>query len=203
MIDILRNRALFVASCVQTSYADAVAVLGSLLRDKPSRWQFREMSGSSALGAVCGRMPPAGATHLKQVGVIDKSRYVVLIANLQDGWQSLAFVLSKKLAVDAHIFTISDMIKSENPKNAFTYVSSGKTIRHVSLLKEDKWIFHQQGVPFVEEDLASYSNSKKQNRLGPESVVSLGRHLGYDIGNLDFYESARAGVFCEENEERN
>ena len=197
MISILAIRPLFVVSCLRLPYNTAVLHLKEFFAGKPSEWLFHEFPGTFHLNQVYIGMPPAGGAHKRRVGIIDRERVTVLVANLQDGWSSLAHALSSKTGTDAFVFSMSDSARLANPINGFTYVMNGRTIRHVSVIKEDKWVFHQQGLPLPEEEVGAYKSRLKKDRLGPESVESIANKLGFAIGAVDFYEPTFAGLFSE------
>ena len=57
----------------------------------------------------------------------------------------------------------------------------GKLLRHVSLLKEDKWVFYEKGTPLPYEDTSTYKNRLLRTRLKNEQLVSLATGFGVTL----------------------
>jgi len=73
----------------------------------------------------------------------------------------------------------------------FCYISGGVIRRHIACDEDgDRWIFQTEGDPLPFEDITSYSERIKRDRLTPEMIKSLlvavvGASTPFGIGSID------------------
>lgn len=140
-------------------------------------WGVRE-GVFSADDAFVG-VPTVGAAHKKRVVTFSSQPELLTFftANLQDGWNSLAYGMTEELGANAIILRFcSDHL--EYPARSFTLVVKGKPVRHVSVLLADKWQFYEQGAPLAEEDTSTYKQRIIKDRLSNQQLLKLAIDLG-------------------------
>jgi hypothetical protein len=129
--------------------------------------------------------PDRGAAHKKRlISLSPKSNdFSLFTANLEDGWNSLAFGLSADIGCEALILGFSNR-NVEYPVCFFSFVKNGKLLRHVSVRLDDRWLFHQQGAPLPVEDLTKYEARIIRNRLTNDQLVKLAGHYGVELNQI-------------------
>lgn len=145
-----------------------------------SQWDMRE-GVFSADDAFVGE-PPPGGVHKKRVVAFSTQpeQFTFFTANLQDGWNSLAFRMTSLLQTKALILRFcADHL--EYPARSFSWVVKGKLMRHVSVLFEDKWVFCDQGMPLEQEETSAYKERLIKDRLSNEHLVRLAVSLGVPL----------------------
>jgi hypothetical protein len=137
-------------------------------------------------------VPPPGAAHKKTVLVFSppSHKYTLLIANLEDGWSSLAFRASRAIGVNALVLGFCvDAFPS--PARFFSWIERGDLVRHVSVRLDNRWIFFQKGSPLSPERLEQYNRKRIRDRLTNRQLVELS--LSFGVIALD-RENTLAGV---------
>ncbi|MDR2546826.1 MAG: hypothetical protein LBC96_04850 [Lachnospiraceae bacterium] len=94
----------------------------------------------------------------------------IMFPNLQDGWNTLFHVIANGLFAKACNMTIMDNSKFTDSSNYLIY-SDDSQKRVVYTLKEDRWVFFEQGAPLPFEDTAYYNARQKRERLSKEIML--------------------------------
>lgn len=159
--------------------------------------KYTEEEGQYSIEDVYTGTPPSGSAHNKRVLLAEYGeKTTIIVANLEDGWQSLGYITSKNrysavLVVELH------RIDSTYPANAFTYIEGGKVSRHVSARKEDKWVFHSEGAVLAEEKSLDYKKRKIMDRITPDDLLHLAESFGVFITD-DFTSIKRQGILFQQ-----
>ncbi|EEH9339964.1 hypothetical protein FV473_23025, partial [Salmonella enterica] len=69
---------------------------------------------------------------------------LIFISNLSDGWDSLLYCLSKQ---NKSSYLLFRLLIGEYPLMEMSFIESGKTVRLIRVMKENKWIFYESGEP--------------------------------------------------------
>ena len=127
-------------------------------------------------------VPPAGAAHKVRLLALSPAprKFVLFTANLEDGWSSVAYKLSKEFNTNALILRLSTGDVS-CPARSFTWTKGLDVIRHVAVRLEDKWSFFQEGASLSQEDVRPYENRLISSRLTNENLITLAQSLGFPI----------------------
>ena len=185
----------FVVSCINARIDDVFDVLSHFFSLPERRERFVVSSGEMAIDAVVKGEMPAGSGHRKSVGLFVpgccSQSSCALIANLPDGWNSLAHIVSEKLQIFVLVARVSPL-DGEFPSNSLTFVESGVRVRHVSVQKEGfGWVFYERGARLSIEDEARYAIRTKRDRVTPDYVVEMATKCGFPIGSPGFWKSGR------------
>lgn len=189
---------LIVVSCFSTKQDPVDSALRQFWEDRRSH--FEKKVGKLDFAHIYEGLPPAGGAHPKRVLVFTPriaKDCCVLVANLEDGWQSLGFVITSRIGGQCHQFGLSSD-DLEYPAYSFTLISGGKELRHVSALKDAQWEFYEEGVPLSQEDTALYRNRRIKDRLTNDYTCRLAAACGYDIANDQFWRSEREAFYYHE-----
>ncbi len=119
-------------------------------------------------------IPPPGAAHKVTILVLplDRGYHALVTANLEDGWSSLAYRTTKALRCRAFVLGFcTDTL--QNPARYFDYIECGKSLRHVSVRKDERWEFYQHGDFIKGEDVNWFSHRFIAQRLTNQHLLSL------------------------------
>jgi hypothetical protein len=94
----------------------------------------------------------------------------IMFPNLQDGWRTLFHNIARGLKAKACNMTIMDDKRMIDPGNYLDYVEDSLA-RVVYTIKEDKWIFFEQGTPLPFENTAYYTAKQKKERLNKRIML--------------------------------
>ncbi len=158
--------------------------------------QFTLISGQFSLNDVYEGYPPTGDAHKKRVllrSYGSNGEITILVANLQDGWQSLGYIISAKLHIPALVLAVHSH-NDKFPANSFSMIRDGYDVRHVSARKEDKWIFYSEGEIQSFEDPSIYQKRIIKDRLPPEAIARIARKKGVDINSESFVLEKAEGI---------
>jgi hypothetical protein len=186
-------------TCVDLGLEAAVDLVREQLK-RPvwgKRW-FQEWRAPLELGAIYGEKPPPLRTPRK-VAVFSpgsSTDKAVLFSNLQDGWHTLASCVSGRSSKKVCCFALSGDVVS--PRRYFEVWENGIVRRHVSVLKDDRWVFWETGDPLACEDLSQYKKRRIPARVSWEYVVRVARALGYEIDQGGFWSPVADAVYFEE-----
>ena len=117
------------------------------------------------------------ANPLKATFYPIKNDCTIMFPNLQDGWFSLYKNIAKGLNSKSCYMTIMDDEKFAYPANSFRYYENGLE-RVVYTLKEDKWVFYEQGEPLSFENKDYYNARIKKKRLNKAIMLEYCESLG-------------------------
>jgi hypothetical protein len=109
---------------------------------------------------------------------------IIMIPNLQDGWNSLFYTITFDLKTNGYFFTLSskDIIE---PYNCMIYIESGIEKRICSNIKENKkWTFYEKGEPLFFEDIGNYKNKLKRKRLNQNIIIKYLQELKITTNGL-------------------
>jgi hypothetical protein len=178
------NQELLTVTAVFTDFAAVREYFKNRLygQFKAMNWEYRE--GMFSLDDCFTGSPTPGAAHKHRVLVFSPKPqdFTLFTVNLQDGWNSLAYNLTREKGCSALCLQFSsDDI--EYPARAFTWTDKAEDTRHVSVRLEDKWSFFQQGLPLPQEDVTSYSKRLIKSRLTNEQLWNLAKRFGVEIGD--------------------
>ena len=178
------NQDLIVISVI---FGEALTILTRLketiFRISPGTWQCKE-------GAFCfndcfiGYPPPGGAHKVKLLAFTSRpDSYALFTANLEDGWVSLAYILSESLKTKALTLGFcSDNVTY--PARFFNVLNDGKLIRHVSVRLDNKWQYYEKGAILPKENASNYTKRLIKARLTNENLIDLADKFGISLGNL-------------------
>ena len=109
--------------------------------------------------------------------------YTIMFPNLQDGWATLFYNITRRLKAKSCYMTIMDYKKLVDASNYFIYCEYSQE-RVVYTLKEDRWMFYEQGVPLSFENTAYYTARQKKERLSKEIMMEYCESLGITSNGL-------------------
>ena len=117
-----------------------------------------------------------------------------LVAQLEDGWQTLCRLIATKGAVRTLVVRASSR-HAEWPVVDFQYYEDSVPKRCVRAMKDDsKWDFFQQGEALAEEDPYRYRARRIRDRLTSEDVSSLATKLGWPVSDEGFWSSTHQAL---------
>jgi len=90
----------------------------------------------------------------------------LLVSSLSDGHPTLLNVLSSALSGKILQFRFSRMDMAE-PGNFLTCFQGGKRTRTVYSMKEERWVFFQEGNALEFENSVFYTRPRRPDRLNP------------------------------------
>ena len=105
-----------------------------------------------------------------------KKYCTIMFPNLQDGWFTLFANIAWGLNIKSCHIRIMDDIKIVDPSNFFCHYENGVE-RVVYTLKENKWVFHEQGEPLQFENRDCYNARIKKERLNKPIMLEYCEHL--------------------------
>ncbi len=184
-MDFLNDRHFVVVSCIRMPFAQVALAFEQQIQ----QWGYSCLisRGNIDVNSVCAGRPQVGGAHSMHVALLDQGTFTAMFTNYSEGWDSMAYCLSKALDCDAFVFTFCDDRPPEYPRNAFNMYRNGKLFRHVAVSYEGNWIFYEQGEPLPEEDVSFYKRKIKRERFDAVAVCNLASKLGFNIGSADFY----------------
>jgi hypothetical protein len=127
--------------------------------------------------------PPQGGSHAYRVVVFSPCAAgpLMLSANLQDGWQSLALRVSRDLSLRVVIMRFCDD-QFEYPSRGFSVLDSGREGRSVFVNKDERrWNFFESGILLPQETPSIYEKRKVADRLSNEYLTKLAFDLGVPL----------------------
>lgn len=74
----------------------------------------------------------------------------------------------------------------EYPLMEMSFIESGKTIRLIRVIKENKWIFYEVGEPLWFEEKENYSKRRIADRITYDLLLSYSRKNGIDFDSPAF-----------------
>ena len=127
----------------------------------------------------------------------------IMFPNLQDGWITLFNNITNGLNAKACNIKIIDYNKIVDPGAYLWYVENSHR-RIVYTLKEDRWVFWQEGCPQSFENTAYYSARQKKDRLNKNILLEYCENLGilkngaitFNLNNAFSYELFWTGKFA-------
>ncbi len=172
---------------VSVVFGDAITIMTRLketvFRVSSKPWQSKD--GKFSFQDCFTGYPTPGGAHKKRVLAFTPKpdSYVLFTANLEDGWISLAYILSESLKTKALTLGFcKDNVRY--PARFFNLLKDGKSIRHVSVRLDNKWQFYQEGAILAEENAANYMKRLIKARLTNENLIDLADKFGISLGNL-------------------
>lgn len=173
---------------------EAVTLLVDSAREvHPAEWRLEQ--GFFCLGNAFFLEPPPGSAHKRKLMILKDEELLFFSANLFDGWNSLAFRITRRTACRAFVFSLcnDDLIA---PARSFFLIDNGKVLRSVSVLKEDKWVFFDQGDVIKGEEEERYNERLIRKRLTNEKILRIAAANGIDLIRL--LTRSYEGAFLEE-----
>ena len=116
------------------------------------------------------------ANPLKAIFYPIKNDCTIMFPNLQDGWLTLYKNIAKGLNSKSCYMMIMDDKKFAYPANFFRHYENGLE-RVVYTLKENKWVFYEQGEPLPFENTDYYVARIKRERLNKPIMSEYCEHL--------------------------
>lgn len=177
-----------VVTAVWAPLSEVAAAVGFVFGDKTRNEKYRTTRRAVCLTDIYEGFPPRGSAHRKKVFLMPLQEIpnrTLVVANLEDGWESLGYIASTKHNVEALILEVSTL-HDEYPANAFTVVQGGSIVRHVSARKEDRWVFYEEGTRLAFENTALYAKRRIRDRMPPEEVVRIAELHGVALDSEDF-----------------
>ena len=127
----------------------------------------------------------------------DKADGCVLLSNLQDGWQSLVYVITNGMNTSSFRFQFS-ALTSKEPMNYFSYRNAQtKDERIVYAMFEDKWLFYEQGQPLWFESLNDYKKRLIKSRITPALLEKYCEKIGLQIDDDCFLNTIHTSALYE------
>ena len=120
----------------------------------------------------------------------------VLFSNV--GWYNMLLHYSSVFKRTGIKIIISDTYNCKWPSFFFKYVKEGKAIRKIHSIKENRWVFYQDGnlLDFEKEDY--YRKRRITDRLNEKIITEYLDKLGFDIQKEEFWKPQATGLFLEE-----
>jgi len=130
----------------------------------------------------------------------------IMFPNLQDGWATLFHTITNSLKTKSCYMKIIDSNKIVDASNCFIYCEDSQE-RIVYTLKDNKWVFFEQGIPLSFENTAYYAARQKKERLSKAIMLEYCEKIGISKnGNIELntdkafsYESRWTGEFSNSN----
>jgi hypothetical protein len=196
-----KNQEFLVVTAIKASLETVSQYIGKLLPATDPRWVWAQEQGVFSFDDCFTGVPPAGAAHRLRVLIFSPvpDQFALFTANLEDGWSSLAYLSSRDLRTQALTLKFcSDTLAY--PARSLTLYEHGRTIRRVHVLREDKWLFYQEGEPIPQEDTSTYGNRLIRTRLSNEQLAKLATRFGVNLETGE--ELVGPGVIFEQDRER-
>ncbi|MED0060807.1 hypothetical protein RCU70_05960 [Escherichia marmotae] len=138
-----------------------------------------------------GTLPSEGVFYYP---CIDDSK-LIFLSNLSDGWDSLLYCLSKK---NKSSYLLFRLLMGEYPLMEMSFIESGKTIRLIRVIKENKWIFYEVGEPLWFEEKENYSKRRIADRITYDLLLSYSRKNGIDFDSPAFFKTEKESLWLNE-----
>jgi hypothetical protein len=114
--------------------------------------------------------------------------YIAFMANLQDGWSSLAHVISAQLPGRVLVCALA-MPTHAYPANSMHILEGGETMRLVRAMKDDpRWEFYEEGEVQTFENAAYYTRRYTRDRVNHQIMVEYLNKLGIRIDDPQFWQ---------------
>ncbi|EAA9322442.1 hypothetical protein CRQ39_24170 [Salmonella enterica] len=113
----------------------------------------------------------------------------VMVSNIQDGWYTLCYQLSKLISHGVYLFQL-DEGRSADIMNAFFYMEGKESIykeRVVYSMTDPRWKFYQKGDKLWFENEHYYTNRVIRKRMNKEILTEYCGQLNLDIKSDDFW----------------
>jgi hypothetical protein len=120
----------------------------------------------------------------------------IMISNYSDGWETLNNYISNELNSSYYGFKISINENINEVLNSFSFWKEGSYQRHVSVIKDSKWIFYEYGDPLWFENTLYYEQKIKK-RLTKDILIFYSNKLGIDILSSQFLCSNKDSLYIE------
>lgn len=127
---------------------------------------------------------------LRAVFFSANSNCTVMIPNLQDGWHSLVYTIAANTKCDAYFIQMMDDKKLREPVNHLSFFKDGIECRIVYALKENKWVFYEQGQPMSFECTDNYKQAVRKKRINKELLLKYCTELGMIKGGYLLIDEA-------------
>jgi hypothetical protein len=174
-----------------------------LSRIKPHR--FRRVPAPLHLQEIYDIEPPAGGAHAFKLVIYTPTQFpggCVLITNLADGWNSLAYLIAREHQ-QFQVQVISTRSGAEYPQNLIKVWRNGQCTRTVMAMRDsDKWVFLSDGELESFEDKLLYKNRIKKDRLDRQSIIRYLGKIGWNIANKSFWQAEGEAFYYEEVRKR-
>lgn len=131
--------------------------------------------------------PRSGGAHFPIFCFWENNLYpnkVFFISNYEDGLYTLCNVIHRNIKGNMIMCSLSNEQNRENPSCQFHYSDSNCVERHILAYKEDKWVFHQEGVPLSIENIENYNRKLIKQRLNNSIIEEYLGRLGIDLWNV-------------------
>ena len=102
----------------------------------------------------------------------------IMFPNLQDGWITRFYSIADKLKAKACYMKIMDYRKFPDDSSNYLIHIENSQKRIVYTLKENKWVFFEQGCPLPFENTAYYAAKQKKERLSKKIMLEYSESLG-------------------------
>jgi hypothetical protein len=100
----------------------------------------------------------------------------IMFPNMQDGWNTLFHVIANGLKMKACYMAIMDYRKLVDSSNYLIHIEDSQR-RVVYALKENKWVFYEEGTPLSFENTVYYNAKLKRERLSKEVMFEYCERL--------------------------
>jgi len=100
----------------------------------------------------------------------------IMFPNVQDGWSTLFHVIANGLKAKACCMIIMDCSKFADSSNYLIHLEDSQC-RVIYTLKEDKWVFYQEGAPLSFENTDYYTAKQKRERLSKKIMLEYCENL--------------------------
>jgi len=120
----------------------------------------------------------------------------VFFSNLVDGWYTAVYNYVRLFYKGAFFpsFTIDEINNKALYRFSRFKVSSNEVEeRVVYLLKDNRWVFFERGIPLEIENMDNYIKRNKIERLDNEIIIGYLKKAGYDLMKSAFYQTEKKG----------
>lgn len=138
-----------------------------------------------------GALPSEGVFYYPCVN----DRKLIFVSNLSDGWDSLLYCLARESKSSYLLFRL---LQGDYPLLEMSFVDSGKTIRLIRVMKENKWMFYDVGNPLWFEEEDNYSRRRITDRVTYELLLSYSIKNGVDFHSPDFFKTKKESLWLNE-----
>ncbi|EFN8788075.1 hypothetical protein DCA27_22640, partial [Escherichia coli] len=90
------------------------------------------------------------------------------------------------------------LLMGEYPLMEMSFIESGKTIRLIRVIKENKWIFYEVGEPLWFEEKENYSKRRIADRITYDLLLSYSRKNGIDFDSPAFFKTEKESLWLNE-----
>lgn len=126
---------------------------------------------------------------------------VVLWGNIEDGFQSLTYILNDKYGLGwTRVSFTLDTPEPGYEMRFFHYKPANGNDRYVDVIQDPRWDFWERGEPLPFEQTERYKERIKKKRLTNEMLLDYLLALGWDLRSHDFWKSDGDTCYFEWND---